>query len=167
MNNSLLQLARIGLRACDMTERVHAIIQVGIRVYVGRIFFLFGLAKLNDWPATVALFANGYKLPLLSPEVWAGLTTAGELLLPVLLVLGLGGRLAAIGLFIINVVAANVDPTMSAAAVQQHAVWGCLLAFLAIWGPGNYSADRFIAARVRRLTSIPAPTAPHNLRRAT
>ena len=45
-----------------------------------------------------ALFAEEYKVPLLSPEIAAYLATAAESLLPMLLVLGLLTQLSALGL---------------------------------------------------------------------
>lgn len=75
------------------------------RLYLAQVFFLSGLTKLRDWETTVALFTDEYHVPLLSPPVAAALGTAGELALPVLLVLGLGGRLSALGLFVVNFVA--------------------------------------------------------------
>ena len=66
------------------------------RLYVGQVFFLAGLTKLRDWGTTVALFTDEYRVPWLSPALAAFLGTAGELVLPVLLVLGLGGRLGAL-----------------------------------------------------------------------
>ena len=67
------------------------------RLYVGQAFFLSGLTKIRDWETTVALFTDEYKVPLLPPAAAALLGTAGELALPGLLVLGLGGRFAALG----------------------------------------------------------------------
>ena len=68
------------------------------RLYIAQVFWLAGLTKIRDWETTLLLFTEEYRVPLL-PPAWAAVSgTAGELLLPVLLVLGLGGRLAALGL---------------------------------------------------------------------
>ena len=85
---------------------------------------------------TVALFTDEYHVPLLSPQVAAALGTAGELLLPVLLVLGLGGRLSALGLFVVNAVAVISLSEIAPAAFQQHVFWGSLLAAPVIFGLG-------------------------------
>ena len=61
------------------------------RVYVAQVFFLAGVTKLRDWSSTLDLFAYEYQVPLLPPVLAAWLGTAGELILPILLVLGLGG----------------------------------------------------------------------------
>ncbi|MDZ7921393.1 DoxX family membrane protein [Rhodoferax sp.] len=47
------------------------------RLYVAQVFFLSGLTKLRDWDITLALFADEYHVPLLSPAVAAALGTAG------------------------------------------------------------------------------------------
>ena len=114
------------------------------RLYVAQVFFLSGLTKLRDWETTVALFTDEYKVPLLSPAFAAAMGTAGELVLPALLVLGLAGRFSALGLFVINAVAVVALGDIPPAALQQHLLWGALLATLAIFGVGPWSVDRFI-----------------------
>jgi hypothetical protein len=83
-------------------------------------------------------------VPLLSPEVAAAAGTAGELVLPVLLALGLGGRFAALGLSVVNAVAVASLPEIAPAALQQHILWGCLLVGVLLWGPGRWALDRFV-----------------------
>ena len=117
------------------------------RLYLAQVFFLSGLTKLRDWGTTVALFTDEFHVPLLSPQVAAALGTAGELALPVLLVLGLGGRLSALGLFVVNFVAVISLSEIAPAALQQHVFWGSLLAALAIFGLGPWSFDRWLAPR--------------------
>ena len=73
-----------------------------MRLYVGRVFFASGLIKLSNWDSTLALFANEYHVPVLSPHLAAILGTAAEIGLPVLLVLGLGTRFAAVALFVVQ-----------------------------------------------------------------
>lgn len=118
------------------------------RIYVGQAFFLSGLTKIRDWDTTLALFADEYKVPLLPTAVAAVMGTAGELVLPVLLVLGLGGRFAALGLFVVNAVAVVSLSEIAPAALQQHVFWGSLLAGLAIWGPGAWSLERWVWPRL-------------------
>lgn len=118
------------------------------RLYVGQVFFLSGLTKLRDWETTVALFTDEYKVPLLPPAMAAFMGTAGELVLPVLLVLGLGGRFAALGLFVVNAVAVIALSEIAPAALQQHIFWGALLAGLAMYGPGAWSMERLVWPRL-------------------
>jgi putative oxidoreductase len=118
------------------------------RLYVGQALFLSGLTKIRDWDTTLALFTDEYKVPLLPPVLAAPLGTAGELVLPVLLVLGLGGRFAALGLSVVNVVAVLSLQEIAPAALQQHVFWGSLLAGLAIFGPGAWSLERWVWPRL-------------------
>lgn len=120
------------------------------RIYVGQAFFLSGLTKIRDWETTVALFTDEYKVPLLPPALAALMGTAGELVLPVLLVLGLGGRFAALGLSVVNAVAVVSLTEIAPAALQQHVFWGALLAGVAIYGPGPWSLERWVWPRLSR-----------------
>ncbi|MDO8888436.1 MAG: DoxX family membrane protein [Hydrogenophaga sp.] len=111
------------------------------RVYLAQVFFLSGLTKIRDWETTLLLFTEEYKVPLLSPQLAAISGTAGELVLPVLLLLGLAGRFSALGLSVVNVVAVVSLAEIAPAALQQHITWGVLLAALAIYGVGRWSVD--------------------------
>jgi putative oxidoreductase len=91
-------------------------------------------------------------VPLLSPTLAAWLGTGAELLLPVLLVLGLTGRLSALGLFALNAVAVISLSEIAEAALQLHVFWGSLLLALVLWGPGRWSADAWwLGSQARRL----------------
>lgn len=114
------------------------------RLYVAHVFFLSGLTKLRDWGTTVALFTDEYKVPLLSPAAAAFMGTAGELILPVLLVVGLAGRFSALGLCVVNIVAVISLSDIAPAAMQAHILWGTLLAALAIYGLGPWSLDKWL-----------------------
>jgi len=128
-------------KALAWLEGLQPLAQLAARAYVAQIFFLSGLTKIRDWETTLALFADEYHVPLL-PPAWAAVAgTAGELLLPVLLVLGLGGRFAALGLSVVNVVAVISLQEIAPAALQQHQFWGSLLLALLLWGPGRWSLD--------------------------
>lgn len=124
--------------------------QLAARIYVGMVFFRSGLTKLNDWETTLFLFTDEYKVPLLDPAIaaWAG--TAGELLLPVLLMAGLGGRFAALGLSVVNVVAVLSLSEIPEAALQAHVFWGSLLLGLLLWGPGRWAVDHGLAPWLAR-----------------
>lgn len=134
-------------RALDALQPLAALLA---RLYIAQVFFLSGLTKLRDWETTVALFTDEYKVPLLPPAAAAFMGTAGELVLPVLLVLGLAGRFSALGLFVVNAVAVISLSEIAPAALQQHVFWGSLLAGLAIYGLGPWSLDRWLAPRFRR-----------------
>jgi putative oxidoreductase len=120
------------------------------RAYVAQVFFLSGLTKIRDWDTTLALFADEYHVPLLPTGLAAVLGTTGELVLPVLLVLGLAGRLAPLGLSVVNVVAVLSLSEIAPAAYQQHVFWGALLAGLAVYGAGSLALDRVLWPRLLR-----------------
>ena len=117
-------LRRGHARLVGLLESLQPLAQLAARLFVAKVFFLSGLTKLRDWETTVALFTDEYHVPLLSPEVAAAMGTAGELVLPVLLVLGLGGRLAALGLSVVNVVAVLSVPEMPGAGAGAARVLG-------------------------------------------
>ncbi|HEY3048447.1 MAG TPA: DoxX family membrane protein [Polaromonas sp.] len=136
---------------CALTRalnRLQPLAALAARLYLAQVFFLSGLTKTRDWETTVALFTDEYHVPLLPPALAAAMGTTGELALPVLLVLGLGGRFAALGLSVVNVVAVLSLSEIAPAALQQHVFWGALLAGLAIYGNGSWSLDRFTAPRL-------------------
>ena len=129
------------------------LVDLGIRVYVARVFFLSGLQKLRDWDSTRALFRYEYQVPLLPPDVAAVLGALGELALPVLLALGLATRFAALGLSIVNVVAvvsywhvlARLEP-----ALAQHVYWATLLLVTLFHGGGRVAIDHWRTRRAAR-----------------
>jgi putative oxidoreductase len=135
-------------RAVAALESLQPAAQLAARLYVAKVFFWSGLTKTRDWDITVALFTDEYHVPVLSPELAAVLGTAGELVLPVLLALGLGGRFAALGLSVINVVAVISLSEIAEPALMQHVFWGSLLLGLLLWGPGRWSLDRIILPRL-------------------
>ena len=128
-------------------SHVQSLALLGARLYVAQVFWLSGLTKIRDWGTTIALFENEYHVPLLSPEIAAYAGTAGELGLPVLLVLGLGGRFAALGLTVVNIMAALSLEDIAPAALMGHELWGVLLAVVALWGAGRWSVDHLIFNR--------------------
>lgn len=135
-------------RLTGLLEGLQPLAQLAARLYVASVFFRSGLTKLADWDITLALFQDEYHVPLLPPEVAAVAGTAGELALPVLLVLGLGGRFAAAGLSVVNAVAVLSLADIAPAALQQHVFWGSLLLGLLLWGPGRASVDAWLARRL-------------------
>ena len=108
---------------------------------------IFGLDLTMQIPtsirgATFALFADEYKLPFLSPNAAACVTTAMEFVLPLLLLLGLLTRLSALGLLAMTmVIQIFVYPD---AWWTAHAYWVALLIVLIARGPGAVSLDRLI-----------------------
>lgn len=147
MNNTLPNLRPALARLIAALESLQPLALLAARLYVAKVFFLSGLTKLRDWETTVALFTDEYHVPLLPPELAAVMGTFGETVLPVLLVLGLGGRVAALGLFIVNAVAVVSLAEIAEPALMQHVFWGSLLLGLVLWGPGRWSVDQRLFGR--------------------
>jgi putative oxidoreductase len=144
MLGTLTRIYTAGARWVDYLQPVFAL---AVRLYVARVFFLSGLTKLHDWDITVALFTNEYHVPVLMPEVAAALGTTAEIGLPVLLALGLGSRLAAVALFVFNIVAVISYPDLSDAGLVDHMLWGALMLVTLFYGPGKISVDYWMGRR--------------------
>lgn len=127
---------------------LRAPITLGIRLFIADVFFRAGMTKLADWDVTLALFTDEYHVPMLPPALAALLATTGEVLLPMLLALGLATRLAALGLFLLNLVAVIAYPAMPEIARQLHVYWGMLLALLLAYGGSGWSVDRWLLNRL-------------------
>jgi putative oxidoreductase len=145
---NLASLVALSQRAIAALESAQPLAQLIARLYVAHAFFLSGLTKIRDWDTTLALFQDEYRVPLLPTHVAAVMGTAGELVLPVLLALGLAGRFSAAGLFVVNAVAVVSLMDIAGPALQQHVFWGSLLIGLVLWGPGRWSLDRFVVPRL-------------------
>lgn len=101
-----------------------------------------GWPRLSD--SAVDLFREEYRLPLLAPELGAMLAALGEHILPVLILLGLGTRFAALGLFLMTAV---IQILVYPWAYPTHGVWAAVLLYLMVRGPGRISLDDLIAGR--------------------
>ncbi len=152
MNTMLKQLFHTCSVVNNGFEYVQPIFLLSVRCYVAWIFFKSGLVKIQSWSSTLMLFEYEYAVPVLSPYWGAVLGTAAELSLPVLLVLGLGGRLSIVALFVFNVVAVVSYADISPAGVQQHILWGFMLGTVFIYGMGRWSADHLLGTRLQKMT---------------
>lgn len=153
--NTLLQYYRTTLRFDKRIEQWGgALLGLALRAYLGLVFFKAGLTKIADWDSTISLFQDEYQVPLLSPELAAALGTTGELVLPLLLWAGFLSRPAALGLFIVNLMAVISYPLLFTfecpAALNDHRYWGLLLLVLIVFGPGRISLDA-VAAKSRQV----------------
>ena len=135
-----------------LVDRLQPLGLLALRLYVSSVFFRAGLIKISDWSATLALFHDEYKVPLLPPDVAACVGAFGELTFPVLITLGLAGRFGAAGLFVVNVMAVLSYPQLwgfdCPAGIHMHFVWGAILLALALFGPGRLSLDELILRRM-------------------
>jgi putative oxidoreductase len=117
------------------------------RWYVSWQFLKSGWLKVTSWESTLALFRDEYHVPLLPPHLAAVVGASGELFFPTLLVLGIGGRIGALGLFAVNLMAViSYSHVLLSegfeAALGQHVLWGFMLVTLAICGNGPLAMDR-------------------------
>lgn len=120
------------------------LLDLGLRLWVARVFWNSGLQKTASWDSTLMLFEYEYAVPLLPFDVAAYLATGVELAAPILLVLGLGTRAGALALFILNYVAAISYPDLNIAGIKDHMLWGTMLAIIFFHGPGKISIDYFV-----------------------
>jgi len=131
------------------------ILLLGFRLYIAYVFLMSGLTKVGkDYmvtSSTIDLFKYEY-MPYASESlatIGAYLATYAELVLPILLVIGFLTRPAALGLFILNLVAAyyivSVADDYSAAGHWQHITWGAMLAVIFAFGPGALSIDKWLS----------------------
>jgi putative oxidoreductase len=113
------------------------------RVAIASIFFLSGRTKvegvLTVTDSARSLFETEYRLPLLPPDVAVHLATYTEHLLPILLVLGLFTRAAALGLLGMTLV---IEVFVYPDAWPTHLSWAAILLPLIAYGAGRLSLDR-------------------------
>jgi putative oxidoreductase len=110
-----------------------------------------GFLQLND--TAITLFSDEFQLhlpggpyPFPAPAVFAFLSGCGEVGLPVLLVLGLGARFAAIGLLLMTCIIELTVPD----GWPIHLTWAAMALGIAAWGPGRISIDHLLGDRSPR-----------------
>ena len=119
-----------------------------IRVYVAKVFWMSGQTKIQSWDSTLMLFEYEYAVPIIPFDVAAYAATTVELVAPVMLVLGLGTRLGALSLFALNYVATISYPDINVAGIKDHMLWGTMLAFSFFHGPGKLSVDHWVRRKI-------------------
>jgi putative oxidoreductase len=118
-----------------------SILQLGMRIGVGMVFFNAGLLKYRSFEFAIKLFEDEYKVPILAPAVAARIAMINELTTSTLLFLGLATRLAALPLLgMMSVIQIFVYPS----AWPDHVLWGSILIFILTRGPGPFSIDYLI-----------------------
>lgn len=130
----------------------HAFVQLAMRGGLAGIFWSSARTKVEGFLSvsenTFYLFEEDYHLPLLDPEIAAYLATYAEHLLPLLLILGLGTRLAAFGLFVMTLtIQIFVYPD---AFVSTHFGWFALALGVMAYGPGKLSIDNMLASKAKQ-----------------
>jgi putative oxidoreductase len=109
-----------------------------------------GFGRLSD--TAITLFTDEFMLHLPGgpyhyplPAVIAFLSGTGEILFPVLLVLGLGTRFAALGLLFMTVIVELTVPD----GWPIHITWAAMALGIMAWGPGRISADHLMRGFLR------------------
>jgi putative oxidoreductase len=144
-----------------MSRIPHSLIALIGRFAIAGVFWRSGQTKIEGlaidlvegrfelgWPrlsaSAVELFRDEYRLPVLPPELGALLAATGEHVLPILLLLGLGTRFAALGLLVMTVV---IQLLVYPSAWAVHGTWTAVLLWLMARGPGLVSLDHWLARR--------------------
>jgi putative oxidoreductase len=130
------------LRVRDQLERVpYALLALPLRVAVATVFWNSAMTKLANWDTALSLFSDEYQLPLIPPEIAAYMAVTIELTTPVLLLVGLLTRPAALVLLgMTAVIEAFVYPL----AWPTHIQWAAMLLVLLCRGAGTLSLDHLL-----------------------
>lgn len=146
-------LSRSVAKICRLLDPIVLLL---IRLYMGNIFFISGMNKLDnylkgEWSNTVYIFEDIYPIPGVSAEWIAPLWTGAELALPVLLVLGLASRFSAFGMLILTglmeLSMQIADPEYT--TLDVNIMWALLLAVIVTRGGGLFSLDSAVCGWYR------------------
>jgi putative oxidoreductase len=162
MNDTTSSLpARIRDRLQYLSERLGrfpaSITQLVLRIALAVPFWRSGLTKWDGFgtlsESAVMLFEYEFRLHLFgreiaypSPTAFAFLSGVGEILLPILLVLGLATRFAALGILAMTVV---IQLTVPHAWANFHLPWAAMALAIISYGPGRVSLDVLLKRRAK------------------
>lgn len=132
---------------------VFGAIMLAIRIWLALPFWSSGLTKWVDFPSGFLtklsssakyLFSSEFMLhlpggpyPMPLPNVMAWLSGVGEIILPILLILGVLSRPAALGILIMTLIIQVTVPT----GWPVHLQWTIAGLLILGFGPGIFSAD--------------------------
>jgi putative oxidoreductase len=129
-------------RAVGLLDRVpYWLLALPLRAGAATVFWNSAQTKLANWDTTLELFSDEYKVPLLSPDIAAHFALGIELTTPVLLVLGLFTRAAALVLLGMTAV---IEIFVYPLAWPTHIQWAAMLLMLLCRGPGKVSLDHLL-----------------------
>jgi putative oxidoreductase len=135
-------------RAVSLMEQIpYAFVALICRVSIAAVFWQSGETKLDGWQVSdtaVELFRSEYQLPLIDPSVAAHLAAFAEHFFPLLLVLGLGTRFAALALLGMTLI---IEIFVYPDAWPTHGTWAACFLLLMRSGAGAFSLDHLIARR--------------------
>src|SRR6202167_5660990 len=121
-----------------------SVLALPLRFAVATVFWNSGTTKLANWDAALQLFEDDYKVPLLPPDIAAHIAASIELSTPVLLVLGLATRPAALVLLGMTTV---IEVFVYPQAWPTHIQWAAMLLALLCRGAGSFSLDHWLWRR--------------------
>jgi putative oxidoreductase len=139
--------AALSSRLAELSEKAlpPALLLLVMRLGIAAVFFLSGRTKVEGWftisDSAYELFEYEYALPLVPPELATVSATVSEHVFPVLLVLGLFTRYAAIALLGMTLV---IQVFVYPDAWPTHLSWSGLLLPLIAVGGGAISLDRVL-----------------------
>jgi putative oxidoreductase len=140
--SSLSDLLRRGLALLDRIP--YAVVALVARAATFSVFIRSGTQKLSDWNATLLLFQNEYRVPLLPAHLAAYMAASLELGCSVLILIGLLTRLSVMALLgMVTVIQTLVYPN----AWPDHIQWLAFMLILLARGPGAISLDSLLARR--------------------
>ena len=131
----------------------YALIALIARVAPAAVFWQSGQTKLEGWHVSdnaIYLFREEYRLPLIDPVIAAHLAAFGEHFLPILLVLGLATRFAALALLGMTLI---IEIFVYPDAWPTHGTWAACFLLLMAQGAGAWSLDHLIRRRQRNYGS--------------
>jgi putative oxidoreductase len=152
-SGSLPSLGLLVDKANQLVQTIAApsLVQLVLRVALSVPFWRSGMLKwggflrLND--TAVTLFSDEFMLHLPggpyhfpAPAVMAFLSGCGEIMFPILLVLGLGTRFAGLGLLFMTVIVELTVPD----GWPIHLTWAAMALGIMAYGPGSLSLDHLI-----------------------
>jgi putative oxidoreductase len=132
-----------------MSDIPYWFVALVLRIPVAAVFWRSGQTKVEGWhlsSSAIELFKDEYKLPVIDPTIAAYLATFAEHFFPVLLVLGLATRFAALSLLIMTLV---IEIFVYPDAWPTHGTWAACFLVLMAQGPGKVSLDHWIARQYR------------------
>jgi putative oxidoreductase len=132
-------------RALRWLESVpYWLLALPLRLAVATVFWNSGTSKFANWNTTIELFTEEYKVPVLPPEIASYMAASIELTAPVLLVLGLLTRPAALVLLGMTTV---IEIFVYPQAWPTHIQWAAMLLVLLCRGPGKLSVDHLVRSK--------------------
>lgn len=122
----------------------YTLLAIPLRLAVATVFWNSAMAHLANWETTLYLFGTDYKLPVMPPTLAAYMAISIELSTPVLLVLGLATRFAALVLLGMTAV---IEIFVYPQAWPTHIQWAAMMLVLLCRGPGTWSIDHLLKRR--------------------